>query len=325
MSNLAKTQMPEYTLTVMNGPTKGTQYKLSSGSITIGRSDDNHIVIRDDPKMSRNHAKIDVQNNLVEISNLNERNKIFVNDLEVNKVALNPDSNIVLGNTKFQLSYPRELANQTPKNLAPQINRQVPMQHSAAPQPARSKPSGRSRNSQNSKLNFYIIIGVVAVLLIWLLSSNITKKKDVTLRTEDDIQQVITSNNKLLDEVESDRNRSGTNTQQFAEAQPNFVKGFRDYRKGQYERAIESFQACLSLFPNHIQCRTYLSKSQSKFSELVQYHMILAARYRAQNQYSSCKASYRNVLDMIKNPNDIKYQEAKSGFDACSVLEGVRY
>ena len=68
-----------------------------------------------------------------------------------------------------------------------------------------------------------------------------------------------------------------------------------------------------------------MNLSQKKFDELIQYHMILANKYRAQNQFEACKASFRNAMVMIRNPNNKNYIEAKSGFDACDTLQGERY
>jgi hypothetical protein len=103
------------------------------------------------------------------------------------------------------------------------------------------------------------------------------------------------------------------------------VRGFRDYRKGQYERSMVSFQACLALNPEHVLCNRYIRLSQRKFDELVQNQVVLGRKYRDQNQYQACRASFRNVMVMVKDANSKIYQEAKANYDACNAFVEGRY
>ncbi len=318
MNQLAHVQQPVYTLTVLSGVEKGVIYQLVAGRVTIGRGSENNIIIKDDPKISRNHAVIKVTASSVEISDVSDRNKILVGDEEVTSRALQPGDLFQLGNTKFQfktLAQKAELDIFSTSNLGGGI---------AATPKSSNKTKRQSQNAQ-SKMNFYIIVGVVAILFAWLLNSNVTNKAPAKLRTADDAQLDIDANKKIVESINSDREKSGENSRQYNEAQTNFIKGFRDYRKGQYDRAIESFQACLSLFTTHPQCQRYLRLAEKKYHELIQYHMVLANKYRAQNQFAACRSSYRNAMVMIKNPADKIYIEAKSGYDACKALEGDRF
>jgi pSer/pThr/pTyr-binding forkhead associated (FHA) protein len=326
MSNqLARSPQADYALTVLNGPDKGATYKLVAGRVTLGRGSDNDIVVKDDPKISRNHAIITVTPRGVEISDVSDRNKVILNGEEVTSRLIPPGAVIQLGETKFQfkiLSQPSggaslDVIQGGGISSAPYGSQSL----GASPSPRRS-----SRRSQSGgKTNFYILVAVIGILFAWLLSSNGPKNKAVDIRSDEDVASDISASRKVVEDAEAERQKLGLNSRQYEEAQPNFVKGFRDYRKGQYERAIESFQACLSLFPAHVQCQRYLSLTQKKFSELIQYHMVLANRYRAQNQYTACKSEYRNAMVMLRNPEDKTYVEAKAGFDACETLEGERY
>src|SRR5205807_22920 len=78
--------------------------------------------------------------------------------------------------------------------------------------------------------------------------------------------------------------RSGTSKEE-QQAQENLIKGLRDLRKGQYERAIEAFQACLSLVPDHGRCTRNLRQAQKKFDEMIEAHMVLGRKYMDQGLY----------------------------------------
>lgn len=300
MNSLAPTPQISYTICALSGPEKGAVYKLVAGRVTLGRGSNNDICIKDDSRMSRNHAVITIKNNKVEVSDVSDHNKILINGTETKSCEIEPGTIIQLGDTKFQLRV-GELT-----SISPNLR-------------------FKSRNTKASKLNFYILIGAVTVFFIWLFSSTVKQTEPTQIKDDRVFQTELDANRKIIEQTEVERKRSGVDTKQYEEAQPLYVKGFRDYRKGQYERAIESFQACLSLFPNHIQCQRSLRLSLKKFSELVQYHMILANKYRSQNQFAACMSSYRNVMVMMKNPNDKIYLEAKTGYDVCHALQGDRY
>lgn len=310
MKSLVSTPQISYTLSALSGPEKGVVYKLVAGRVTIGRGAQNDICIKDDSKMSRNHAVLTVSGQKIEITDVSDHNKIIVNGEEITSGEVGPGTTIQLGDTKFQLNI------FVAKGLTPLTS--LP-------------PTGQTQNrrprsvKKPGQLNFYILVGAIALLFIWLLTSKVKVTEPTPIRSENISQTEVDANRKIIEQVETERKRSGVDTRQYEEAQPNFVKGFRDYRKGQYERAIESYQACLSLFPEHIQCQRGLRLSLKKFSELVQYHIILANKYRAQNQFSACMSAYRNAMVMLKNTSDKIYMEAKAGYDVCQALQGDRY
>ena len=64
--------------------------------------------------------------------------------------------------------------------------------------------------------------------------------------------QDIEAAKKLREAAQMQRKNNLTPTFEIRQAQENYIKGFRDFKKGQYERALESFQACLALYPDHI-------------------------------------------------------------------------
>jgi pSer/pThr/pTyr-binding forkhead associated (FHA) protein len=306
---LAQAPQPGLSIIILNGPEKGTSYKLVAGRITIGRGNDNNIVVKDDNKMSRQHAVVIVTAAGVEVTDISDNNPMLISGRPTKKQLLSPGNIFQLGHTKFQFK---------------QASQTNSLQSFDGGRPQTDRPS-RSRRLPQKKTGFYFTVAAVILIFFWLLSSNSPMKKNVDLRTSINADESIDENKKIVEVAEANRLKEGTNSIQYQEAQTNYIKGFRDFRKGQYDRAVESFQACLSLFPKHVQCQRYLRLSQKKFSELVQYHMVLANKYRAQNQFSACKSSYRNVMFMLKYPGDKTYQEAKAGYDACDALEGERF
>ena len=70
--------MPTLTLILKNRPL-GDYDLIDGGSITIGRREDNDVVI-DDPAVSGHHAKIDALGNRFVMTDLQSKNGSFVNE-----------------------------------------------------------------------------------------------------------------------------------------------------------------------------------------------------------------------------------------------------
>ncbi len=99
-----KTKLQEMPiLEILEGKDAGKKYTLEGKFITLGRRDDNQVIIHD-PNVSRYHARILYKENW-EIEDLESTNGIFVNGEKVIKRPLKSDDEILIGSTlvKFRL------------------------------------------------------------------------------------------------------------------------------------------------------------------------------------------------------------------------------
>lgn len=289
----------------MSGPARGTVYRVVSSRVTLGRGADNDVVINDDPKCSRNHAEIVFGPHGFEIRDLTDRNVINVDGADCKVASLRDKSVFTLGLTQFRLSM------KAAQNL--------PATHNGGGAPLRRRAA-----PQGSPMRF-ILIGVIGVVLWLALSDN--GKKDASKTAEQLAEQEMKAAESVKQAAE-ERHRPKSvspNDLGYKQAQQAFVEGFRDYRKGQFERALSSFQACLSLFPSHTLCNRYMRLTQRRFDELIQYHMVLGRKYRDQNQFGACASSFRNVMVMLKDQTNKRYQEAKANYEACHAQVEERF
>jgi tetratricopeptide (TPR) repeat protein len=170
-----------------------------------------------------------------------------------------------------------------------------------------------------------IMWGSVLAIIAWLLNSEVVKKKADPIKTSEQTDADIKEADKLRQTAETDRKKRVGTTTEIKQAQENYVKGFRDYKKGQYERAVEAFQACLSLYPDHILCNRYLRLAQKRFDEIIEVQMVLGRKYRDQGLYRECMNAFQNVMFMVKDFNSPRYKEAKANFEACNAFVEGRY
>ncbi|MGZ3722801.1 MAG: FHA domain-containing protein [Bdellovibrionales bacterium] len=328
MSALALSGATETKWTVISGAMSGSVRLMSTNAFSIGRSPENEFVVINDPKCSRKHAAVQWTSRGCEIAAASDANPVMVNGKEVQRAVLNDGDIVILGETKiqFNLTTGAESANSGYTSGHTQIalvEPATPIRSYA--QPAAPRPrakSSRTKKNNSGRLVFYFIIAIVG--LFFMLPSS--KKKTVkTLRTEQDQEADIAEANKLNEAGQNMALKKIDESLTARQAQENYVRGFRDFRKGQFERSLDSFQACLALDPAHALCTRYLRLAQRKFSEIVQYDIILGRKYREQNQYKACRASFKNVMQMVKDANSAAYKEAKANYDACNTMAEGRY
>lgn len=194
---------------------------------------------------------------------------------------------------------------------------------------ANKKRSGRGNQKLELKL---LIIGGVAILLIVLIFSSSGEKKVRKPTPLKDTSQINSELLKSSDKIQQHKQEKhlledGRFDRIYESAQSYYIKGFRDYRNGQYLRAIQAFQAALSFDPNHVLARKYLHQSIKKQDELMQFNLDQAKRYRDKNNYRLCRASAQQVMVMSpqKGSTESRYTDAKKIFDECDTLSRGRY
>lgn len=171
---------------------------------------------------------------------------------------------------------------------------------------------------------------IIALLLIggiaWYLFGNNTKSKNkFKIRSESDVQKAIDDSTQVIGEIKAQKEKKGQDSIQYQKAQEYYIAGFRDYMKGQYARAMQSFQASLSFYPNHELARKYYSQAQRKFEQQVDQSMNLGRKYYQKQNYEMCKSSYANVMIMLKDSSKLKYREAKQYYDECSLKDAEKF
>lgn len=308
--------------TVRSGSMAGAVRLMNASAFYMGRSPECEFVILNDPKCSRKHAFVHWTSNGCEITSSSENNKLWVNGKEVSQAILCDNDIVRLGETDLQFNLTSLPATASPGQTPNYQAAPAPYRPSASSPGARPKSRGKQSGMNMNRLLIYGAIGLV----LWLILSpnDVKKKKEITLRTEQQIQAEIDAANKLREAAEKTRINTDPRVAQ-RQAQENYVKGFRDYRKNKFERALEAFQACLALQPEHILCNRYYRLSQRKFDELIQYHVVLGRKYRDQNQFNSCRSAFRNVMVMVKDSQSPTYKEAKANYEACNALVEGRF
>jgi pSer/pThr/pTyr-binding forkhead associated (FHA) protein len=88
-------------MVVISGAKQGVVFPLQNDTITIGRAQDNHIVLQD-PAVSGHHARIERRQEQIAITDLNSSNGTFVKGERIQRATLNGGEVILMGSTQLR-------------------------------------------------------------------------------------------------------------------------------------------------------------------------------------------------------------------------------
>jgi pSer/pThr/pTyr-binding forkhead associated (FHA) protein len=299
---------PQFVIEVVleSGKNVGKIYTFTKQKISLGREPDNDVIL-EDIKASRHHCEIKLTPSGIRIRNVSDKNVLFLNDNMIKEVSVNQPVKLTLGDTHLTVRY---------KIFNPEFLEQL----SLAKKP---KVFAKGVGSDWGRIRLYGIALLIGLIAYMYFSPETKKSEPVPVRSQFDVTKSIEQSISTIKDIEQKRIQTGQDTLQFQLAQQHYLKGFRDYRQGQYARSIQSFQAALSFFPNHDLSKKYWALAKRKFDGQIQQNMILGKRYLGKNNFRLCKSSFSQVMIMLKDINDPIFKEAKQLFDECSVrLEG---
>ncbi len=344
---IAKTLTLQFVIS--SGPGAGKTFSFDKPIVTIGRGPENDLILSDDPKISRAHVEVRTHLGQVIVRNISQRNAIQINgERVIEKTISKSSASMQIGDTVLQLKVEASAAPSPSPALSPapsplvlggektvvQKSSRPVMQPAADPLPPPPPPPRAPRGQdfsrsvsggQNSRLRFYLIIAVVGAAGYWLFSGSAEKKAETQLRTDATVARAVEESAQVVQELTKELTSAGQGTVQYQVAQENYVKGFRDYRQGQYARAMESFGAALNAYPNHELAKKYLLESSKKFEQRIDFEMAQGRKYKEKQNWRMCQGSFGSVLAMVKDPNKLKYKEAKANYDECNLRIQGKY
>jgi len=355
----------KFKIKIQRGPLAGQSMSFDKSVVKIGRGTENDVVLANDLRASRQHAEIRWDGHDLQVVNLSSKNQTSVNGLEIETARLDSGSIVHLGETEFRVEFDHhdlepktkvfsdpgepvivqmpvlQQARPTPLQPSaispmaiphtssipavgsiPHYNTNIPGQMGARPNRKVKNPKARGGDS-GGKTRFYAIVVVLGLIFVWLMNSKGVKPKELTFRSTEQIERDIEVSREELKGFEARKEK--LDNVQYKRAQENYIRGFRDYKQGNYGRARESFQVVLNLDPDNELAKRYYQLARLKFDELVKFHMLQGNRYREKKNWRMCKASYFNVMTMVNNNQDPVFKEAKQYYDQCSLAQEGRY
>ncbi len=249
-----------------------------------------------DVKCSREHAVIRITQNSASVEDLGSQNGIIVDGEKTTRSFLRNGSKIQIGTTVLAFKRIQSIQTTVYKD---------------------SFSSKSSSGDQSKKLRFYIIVASVIILGIWLSTS---ENSSLTPEPKLSIDQETEASIKRQEELIKRQAEDGLASRQYLDAQASFMKGLRDYREAHYKSAYISFNAALSIYPNHKLARRYLRLAQNKLDEQIQALINEGNKAMEENKYQMAQSAFKNAMILIGDPESKIYKEAKEKLNECNLL-----
>lgn len=304
-------------LLCMTGPNKGNVYYLTGKRIIIGRGDSADIQIVD-TKISREHAELAFAENVYIVTDLGAQNGVIVNDSKIKQKKLNDNEKIVIGQTVFKYniitvtqSAEMALAEATPDSpLAKEIKKGVKVK--VPPKVAKGnfeeeyKPEKVADPKTNNKTRM-LVIGVVVLAIVFVLFGGDDKQnapKGLINKTEKNPDLEIFSETMAVK-----TNKDDPDTRKKLEAL--IHSGRREFREGNYFRAMEEFRLALLLSPGNGQASFYLSKAKQRLDDEITKNFEKGTQEQDSKKFQAAIVSFCGVVQLIKEyPDDERYKNA---------------
>lgn len=321
------TTVVEYALRVIEGPQAGERFVLLNAQSTIGRGLQNAVVLQD-PRASREHASLEMTPKGLMVKKLSSQ-PLLVNGVQTNGGLLGHGAIVTIGDTHMQFEFTTSAqAPAVPTALTPTSARiAVSQQPAVSASPYQSKVSFNPSTSSTAgagKRNFYILVAVIVLIGGWLFTDNAAKKKEgVKLGNEERALEEVKSIQERAQKMLEQKTRSGRDTEQYQMAQSSYIRGLRDYREGNYKRAINSFDATLALYIDHQLARRYKELARVRLDQQIQAAILEARKQYESHHYKAAISSYRQALPLVDDKNSATFKEATARIREIElILEG---
>ncbi|MFT6068555.1 MAG: pSer/pThr/pTyr-binding forkhead associated (FHA) protein [Bacteriovoracaceae bacterium] len=291
-----------YRLLCLTGKNKGTSYYLSGKRAVMGRGDEADVQVLD-AKSSRAHAELKKVGEKYVVTDLGSQNGIVINDLKVTQHQLIDGDKIIIGQTVFKYSVHNNKALSVVEDSEDEDDEEEYEEEKTS-----RKPKSKEKEKKSRK-RLFMLIGVLG-LVYFLLDGNDTgsKKKQKTTESPEDITETLNMVYNEQKKIEDKDTRDKVDT---------FIhRARREYREGNYFRAIEELNLCLILAPNHGYCSFLERKAKQSFDATIRQHFEKAKIDVDSLKYKAALIEYCAVvrlLDEVRKAGkkDLRLDEAE--------------
>jgi len=275
-----------FRLLCLNGKAKGVSYFLMGNRVVLGRSDTTDIQIFD-LKSSREHAEITRVGNDLVITDLNSQNGIMVNDLKVKQHSLKDGDKIIIGQTVYKFSQIKVSDPVKKRQQQALIQKQIEEETPA-------------KKGKSPILLFVVVLGAVAIIFL-----------DSKPKGEAIPERPITPSNYkkqlITDDFTNEAIKKKANEDKEAKEKLKIIynMGLREFREGNYFRAIKEFNRALAIKPDDAQAQFYLRKAKSDLDEVIKKFREKGDRDYNSLKYQSSALSYCAIIRILHSyPED---------------------
>jgi pSer/pThr/pTyr-binding forkhead associated (FHA) protein len=280
-----------YRLVCLTGKEKGVAYFLIGKRVVLGRSDKADIRILD-IKSSREHCEVIKVGKDFVLTDLASQNGVIVNDLKVKQHVLNEGDKVIIGKTVYKFNK-IEVKDKAKNELKIAEDNDV-------------EGFEDEELEEKSKLSPILIVIILAAVGVILMSGEDNTESIKRKKSKYTVQELPGS----ISEAMQGARKKDKKIQ--AKMNIYFQKGLREFREGNFFRAMSEFEHALSWSPNDPQAQFYLRKTKEALDKTIKDYELMARRDEDALKYQNAAVAYCAILRLLyRYPNDDRYINAK--------------
>jgi pSer/pThr/pTyr-binding forkhead associated (FHA) protein len=272
-----------YRLVCLTGSNKGESYVLVGNRIIIGRSEKADIKIIDN-KASREHAEITKVGENWVVTDLGSQNGVMVNDKKITQMQLTESDKLIIGQSVFKFA-------------------RVEV---ASREKVIKEDTDDSKKNKKPMLPMLLIGAVLAILYFWDDGTPVEKTQNKTpVRNMNEVSgEYITA----LKKRQANEDKAVKKNLEVI-----YQRGLREYREGNYFRAIHEFTLALIIAPGDSQAEHYLRKTKEDLDGAIEASNAKSMRDEESLKYQSAIVSYCSIIRLLYSvPDDPRYKNAEN-------------
>lgn len=273
-----------YRLVSLTGSNKGEAYVLMGSRIVIGRSEKVDIRILD-TKASREHAEITKVGDNWVVTDLGSQNGIVVNDKKVTQKQLTEGDKLIVGQTVFKFAKVEVGAKVKPL-----------------------KETTQEPVVENKRKGLVPLLVMILLMFALIFIDDDPKKETRTKNVQNPGSGVqdVSSEYLLLEKKKAKENKEIK-----GKLNAIYQRGLREFREGNFFRAIHEFNLALIIAPGDSQAEFYLRKTKEELDRQIEENVIKAQRDEESLKYQHAIKKYCAIIRLLYSvPDDPRYKNA---------------
>lgn len=296
-------------LLCMTGKNKGLSYYIKAKRAVLGRGENVDVQVLDN-KSSREHAELTLHGGKYILTDLGSQNGVTVNDLKVNQHTLEDGDRVIIGQTVFKYNILKVEPDLTLIEGADEdFNEVTEYEESSAGKKKSKKKKSPEENKDKKKKIIYAVVGL-AVVMLFLGDGEKERQTD-----EEESQKKDRLDPELRVQP-GDTGKTETDIEQERKLNAVLHRGLREFREGNYFRAIAEFNFALLISPNNGRASFYLNRTTQRLDEEIEQNFTKARQEVDALKYDAAIVSYCSVIRLLRDyPDDPRYVEAEEQID----------
>ncbi len=286
-----------FRLVCLTGPNKGESFILSGSRVVIGRGDRVDIKLND-TKASREHAEISRVGSEWIATDLGSQNGIMINEKKVQQMQLSEGDKLIVGQTVFKFA-------------KVEVGAKTKIQ----------KDEFRSQTPDKKSKKSMLPILVLAGALIWMIfgSEDESTKQVKTRQDQANMPQDISNELTQLKKRQAIEDKAVKEKLNVI-----YQRGLREFREGNYFRAIAEFNLALIISPGDSYAEFHLRKTKEKLDKTIEELTVRAQRDEGALKFQSSIVSYCSIIRLLYTvPDDSRYKNAETMIKDLEIKMGL--